>query len=349
MTAAPITKIAINGFGRIGRNVLRALIENGFDGLEVVAINDLAPPETLLHLLKYDSVHGRLKTPVQLVGDVLHVAGQTIRLSAERDPAALSWGDVDIAYECTGFFTERTAAEAHLKNGSKRVLISAPGKNVDRTVVFGVNHAELTGEDIIVSNASCTTNCLAPLVKVLDDNFGVETGYMTTIHAYTGDQPSQDTAHKDPYRGRAAALSMVPTSTGAATAISQVIPHMKGRLEGSAVRVPTANVSLVDLSFVPSSPVTADQINAAIAEAANGTLAGVLSYEVDPMVSIDFNHDPHSSCFAAAQTKVTDGGMVRVVSWYDNEWGFSNRMNDTARHMASLMQNVVGSDLQLSA
>jgi glyceraldehyde 3-phosphate dehydrogenase len=349
MTSAKTTNIAINGFGRIGRNVLRALIENGFDGLQVVAINDLAPPETLLHLLKYDSVHGRLRTPVQLVGDVLHVSGQTIRLTAERDPAALPWGDVDIAYECTGFFTERAAAAKHLENGSKRVLISAPGKNADRTVVFGVNHDELTAEDIVVSNASCTTNCLAPVVKVLDDAFGVETGYMTTIHAYTGDQPSQDTAHKDPYRGRAAALSMVPTSTGAATAISLVIPHMKGRLEGSAVRVPTANVSLVDLSFMPRDPVTADQVNAAMKAAAEGPLKGVLSFEIDPMVSIDFNHDPHSSCFASAQTKVTDGGMVRVVSWYDNEWGFSNRMNDTARYMATLMETVVGEDLKQTA
>jgi glyceraldehyde 3-phosphate dehydrogenase len=331
------TKIAINGFGRIGRCVLRALVETGFDGIEVVAINDLAAPETLLHLLKYDSVHGRLQGDATLDGDTLHVAGQTIRLTAERDPAKLPWADVDIAYECTGFFTERDKAAAHFENGSKRVLISAPGKNVDRTVVFGVNDADLTADDKIVSNASCTTNCLAPVVKVLDDTFGIETGYMTTIHAYTGDQPSHDSAHKDPYRGRAAAVSMVPTSTGAAAAISQVIPHMKGRLEGSAVRVPTANVSLVDLAFMPSKPATVEAINAAIEKAANGPMKGVLGYEVDPLVSIDFNHDPHSSTFAAPQTKVTDGGMVRVVSWYDNEWGFSNRMNDTARAMAKLM------------
>lgn len=331
------TKIAINGFGRIGRCVLRALVETGFDDIEVVAINDLAAPETLLHLLKYDSVHGRLKGEAKLEGDTLHVAGQAIRLTAERDPAKLPWSDVDVAYECTGFFTERDKAAAHFENGSKRVLISAPGKNVDRTVVYGVNHAELTAEDKIVSNASCTTNCLAPVVKVLDDAFGVETGYMTTIHAYTGDQPSHDSAHRDPYRGRAAALSMVPTSTGAAAAISEVIPHMKGRLEGSAVRVPTANVSLVDLSFMPTRPATVEAINAAMEKAANGPMKGVLAYETDPLVSVDFNHDPHSSSFAAPQTKVTSGGMVRVVSWYDNEWGFSNRMNDTARLMGSLI------------
>ncbi|AXI41462.1 type I glyceraldehyde-3-phosphate dehydrogenase [Sulfitobacter sp. SK011] len=331
------TKIAINGFGRIGRCVLRALVESGFDGIEVVAINDLAAPETLLHLLKYDSVHGRLKSEAKLDGDMLHIAGQAIRLTAERDPANLPWEDVDVAYECTGFFTERDKAAAHFENGSKRVLISAPGKNVDRTIVYGVNHADLTADDKIVSSASCTTNCLAPVAKVLDDAFGIETGYMTTIHAYTGDQPSHDSAHRDPYRGRAAALSMVPTSTGAAAAISQVIPHLKGRLEGSAVRVPTANVSLVDLAFMPSRPATVEAVNAAIEKAANGPMKGVLAYETDPLVSVDFNHDSHSSSFAAPQTKVTAGGMVRVVSWYDNEWGFSNRMNDMARLMGKLM------------
>lgn len=330
-------KIAINGFGRIGRCVLRALVERGFDGIEVVAINDLAAPETLLHLLKYDSVHGRLTTDAELDGDTLRLAGQTIRLTAERDPAKLPWGDVDIAYECTGFFTERDKAAAHLENGSKRVLISAPGKNADRTVVFGVNDAELTADDHVVSNASCTTNCLAPIAKVLDDAFGIETGYMTTIHAYTGDQPSHDSAHRDPYRGRAAAVSMVPTSTGAAAAISLVIPHLKGRLEGSAVRVPTPNVSLVDLSVMTTRTATVEAINAAMEKAANGPMKDVLGYETDPLVSIDYNHDSHSSTYAAPQTKVTDGGMVRVVSWYDNEWGFSNRMNDTARAMAKLM------------
>ena len=342
------TKIAINGFGRIGRNVLRALVENGFDGIEVVAINDLSPPETLLHLLKYDSVHGRLKADAALDGDTLKLAGQTIRLSAERDPAQLPWNDVDIAYECTGFFTERDAAAKHLENGSQRVLISAPGKGADRTVVYGVNHEDLTAEDVIVSNASCTTNCLAPLAKVLDDNFGIETGYMTTIHAFTGDQPSHDTAHRDPYRGRAASASMVPTSTGAAAAISEVIPHLKGKLEGSAVRVPTLNVSMVDLCFMPTKATTAEAVNAAMQKAANGAMAGVLAYEEDPLVSVDFNHDPHSSSFAAAQTKVTGGGMVRVVSWYDNEWGFSNRMNDTARVMGALLAQASNSQQKVA-
>lgn len=341
-------KIAINGFGRIGRGVLRALIENGFDGIEVVAINDLSPPETLLHLLKYDSVHGRLQAQASLEGEVLHVAGQVIRLTAERDPAALPWSDVDVAYECTGFFTSRDAAAKHLENGSKRVLISAPGKAVDRTVVYGVNHDELKVEDVIVSNASCTTNCLAPLAKVLDDSFGIETGYMTTIHAFTGDQPSHDTAHRDPYRGRAASASMVPTSTGAATAIAQVIPHLKGKLEGSAVRVPTLNVSLVDLCFMPSRPVTVEEVNAAVKAAASGPMAGVLAYEEDPLVSVDFNHDPHSSSFAAPQTSVTEGGMVRVVSWYDNEWGFSNRMNDTARVMGRLLASAQTPDKKVA-
>jgi len=331
------TKIAINGFGRIGRCVLRALIENGFDGIEVVAINDLTDAENLLHLLKYDSVHGRLTVDAELKDGNLHVAGQTIRMTAERDPAKLPWGDVDVAYECTGFFTTRDAAAKHLENGSKRVLISAPGKGVDRTVVYGVNHQELTAEDVIVSNASCTTNCLAPVAKVLDDTFGIETGYMTTIHAYTGDQPTHDSPHRDPYRGRAAALSMVPTSTGAAAAISEVIPHLKGVLEGSAVRVPTANVSLVDLCIMPKKPATAEAVNAAMQEAANGALKGVLAYEPAPLVSADFNHDPHSSTLAPEQTRVTDGGMIRVVSWYDNEWGFSNRMNDTARAIAALI------------
>lgn len=331
------TKIAINGFGRIGRCVLRALIENGFDGIEVVAINDLTDAENLLHLLKYDSVHGRLTVDAELKDGILHVAGQSIRMTAERDPAKLPWGDVDVAYECTGFFTARDAAAKHLENGSKRVLISAPGKGVDRTVVYGVNHQELTAEDVIVSNASCTTNCLAPVAKVLDDTFGIETGYMTTIHAYTGDQPTHDSPHRDPYRGRAAALSMVPTSTGAAAAISEVIPHLKGVLEGSAVRVPTANVSLVDLCIMPKKPATAEAVNAAMQEAANGAMKGVLAYEPAPLVSTDFNHDPHSSTLAPDQTRVTEGGMIRVVSWYDNEWGFSNRMNDTARAIAALI------------
>lgn len=329
-------KIAINGFGRIERCVLRSLLENNVSDVEVVAINDLAAPETLAHLLKYDSVHGPLRLPVSIDGDVMKVAGKSIRLTAIRNPDQLPWQDVDIAYECTGLFTTRAKAALHLNNGSKRVLISAPGKDVDRTVVFGVNGGDLTHDDIIVSNASCTTNCLAPLAMALDREFGIETGYMTTIHSYTGDQPSHDTQHSDPYRGRAAALSMVPTSTGAAKAIAEVLPQLKGRLEGSAIRVPTLNVSMIDLSFLPSKPATKEAINEALRAASAGPLAGILSYEADPMVSIDFNHDSHSSCFAPAQTSVTEQGLVRVVSWYDNEWGFSNRMVDIGRVMASV-------------
>ena len=330
-------KIAINGFGRIGRGVLRALVERGDTDLEIVAINDLAPPENIAHLLKYDSVHGRIGEPVLVEGDRLRVGKRSIRLTAIRDPEALPWQGVDIAFECTGLFTDRDAAARHLRNGSKRVLISAPGKNADRTVVYGVNHGDLTADDMIVSNASCTTNCLAPVAMVLDRAFGIRTGYMTTIHAFTGDQPSHDTNHKDLYRARAASMSMVPTSTGAAKAIALVLPNLKGRLEGSAVRVPTPNVSMIDLCFMPERPATRDAVNAALAKAAAGALAGVLSYEEEPLVSIDFNHDPHSSCFAAAQTTVTRDGMVRVVSWYDNEWGFSNRMLDTGRRIGALL------------
>ncbi len=341
------TKIAINGFGRIGRGVLRALIESKATDIDVVAINDLAPPERLAHLLKYDSVHGRLNAPVTLDGDTLRVAGQEIRLTAIRAPQDLPWGDVDIAMECTGLFTTRESAGKHLENGARRVLISAPGKDVDRTVVYGVNHDELTADDLIVSNASCTTNCLAPVAKVLDDAFGIRTGYMTTIHAFTGDQPSHDTDHKDLYRARAASMSMIPTSTGAARAISLVLPQLEGRLEGSAVRVPTPNVSMVDLVFTPERPATRDTVNAAIKAAAEGPLAGVLGYEEDPCVSIDFNHDPHSSVFAAPQTNVTRDGLVRVVSWYDNEWGFSNRMLDNARRMGALLRDSNGAPLKM--
>lgn len=328
--------VAINGFGRIGRGVLRAIVETGAKDVEVMAINDLTSPETLAHLLKYDSVHGRFHGSVEVKGDTLVVEGREIPVTAMRDPSELPWDGVDVAMECTGFFTKRDAASAHLSNGSKRVLISAPGAGADRTVVFGVNDGDLTKEDIVVSNASCTTNCLAPVASVLDELAGIKTGYMTTIHAYTGDQPTHDTPHKDLYRGRAAALSMVPTSTGAAKAISLVLPRLEGRLEGSAVRVPTANVSMVDLCIVPERSVTADDINAAMKTAADGKLKGVLGYETDPLVSMDFNHDAHSSVFAPAQTKVTQDGMIRVVSWYDNEWGFANRMIDTGRKLAQL-------------
>ncbi|WP_187428835.1 Glyceraldehyde-3-phosphate dehydrogenase 1 [Roseobacter fucihabitans] len=328
--------VAINGFGRIGRGVLRAMVENEVADMEVVGINDLSSPETLAHLLKYDSVHGRFKAEVEVKGDALIVNGRSIQVSAIRNPAELPWDGVDVAMECTGFFTAREKAAQHLENGSRRVLISAPGAGADRTVVYGVNHKDMTKDDIVISNASCTTNCLAPVAYVLDREFGIKTGYMTTIHAYTGDQPSHDAPHKDLYRGRAAAVSMVPTSTGAAKAISLVLPHLEGRLEGSAIRVPTPNVSLVDLAFIPEKPATKDAINAAMKAAAEGELKGVLSYETDPTVSIDYNHDPHSSSFAAPQTSVTQDGLVRVVSWYDNEWGFANRMIDTGRRLAEL-------------
>jgi len=329
-------RFAINGFGRIGRNILRRQIETTNEAIDIIAINDLAPVDTMAHLLKYDSIHGRLKADVAVKDGDLLVNGKRIRVSAERAPEDLNWSDVDVALECTGIFTKRDAAARHLKNGSRRVLISAPGTDVDRTVVFGVNHTELTAKDVIVSNASCTTNCLAPLAKVLEEHCGIETGYMTTIHSFTGDQPSHDTDHKDLYRARAASLSMVPTSTGAARAISLVLPALEGRIEGSAIRVPTPNVSLVDLTFVPRRVTTASAVNAAMREAASGPLEGILSVETDAMVSIDFNHDSHSSCFAAGQTTVTEAGLVRVVSWYDNEWGFSCRMLDTAVRMAAL-------------
>ncbi|WP_299777240.1 type I glyceraldehyde-3-phosphate dehydrogenase [uncultured Roseobacter sp.] len=328
--------VAINGFGRIGRGVLRALVENQISDVEVIAINDLSTPETLAHLLKYDSVHGRFKADVEVKGDALVVNGKSIQVTAIRNPAELPWDGVDVAMECTGLFTAREKAAQHLENGSRRVLISAPGAGADRTVVYGVNHKDMTKDDIVISNASCTTNCLAPVAYVLDKAFGIKTGYMTTIHAYTGDQPSHDAPHKDLYRGRAAAVSMVPTSTGAAKAISLVLPHLEGRLEGSAIRVPTPNVSLVDLAFMPEKPATKEAINAAMKEAAEGELKGVLAYETDPTVSIDYNHDPHSSSFAAPQTSVTQDGLVRVVSWYDNEWGFANRMIDTGRRLAEL-------------
>ncbi|TCL10264.1 glyceraldehyde-3-phosphate dehydrogenase (NAD+) [Shimia isoporae] len=332
------TKIAINGFGRIGRGVLRALVESGATDIEVVAINDLSPNDHLVHLLKYDSVHGRLNADVSLDGDTMKVAGQTISLTAIRNPEDLPWSDVDVAFECTGIFTAKDKAELLLKSGAKRVLVSAPGKDADKTIVFGVNDDTLTADDIIVSNASCTTNCLAPVAKVLKDTYGIKTGYMTTIHAYTGDQPTHDTNHKDLYRARAAALSMIPTSTGAARAISLVLPELAGKLEGSAVRVPTANVSMVDLVIVPEKEATVGGINAAMKAAAEGPLKGVLGYEEAPLVSQDFNHDPHSSVFAPAQTSVTDDGLVRVVSWYDNEWGFSNRMLDTGRRIGALLK-----------
>ncbi|MEO0386233.1 MAG: type I glyceraldehyde-3-phosphate dehydrogenase [Pseudomonadota bacterium] len=330
-------KVAINGFGRIGRNVLRAVVENGHEDIEVVAINDLGPVETNAHLVRYDSIHGRFPGTVTVDGDTIDVGRGPIRVTAERDPAVLPWGDVDVALECTGIFTAREKAALHLKNGSKRVLISAPGAGADKTIVFGVNHDSLTAEDTVVSNASCTTNCLAPVAKVLHDTFGIASGYMTTIHAYTGDQPTLDTLHKDLYRARAAAMSMIPTSTGAAKAVGLVMPSLAGKLDGSAIRVPTPNVSCIDLKFTAEKPISAEAINAAMAEAAAGPLQGILAYADAPLVSMDFNHDPHSSSFAPGQTKCLDAGINRVFSWYDNEWGFSNRMIDTARAMAALI------------
>jgi glyceraldehyde 3-phosphate dehydrogenase len=331
-------KVGINGFGRIGRNVLRAIQESGRTDIEVVAINDLGPVETNAHLLRYDSVHGKFPAEVRVEGDSIVVAGgKPIKVTAVKDPKELPWGDVDIAMECTGIFTPKEKASLHLSNGSKRVLVSAPADGADKTIVFGVNHDTLTKDDLVVSNASCTTNCLAPVAYVLHKAFGIEKGYMTTVHSYTGDQPTLDTMHKDLYRARAAALSMIPTSTGAAKAVGLVLPELKGKLDGSAIRVPTPNVSVVDLKFIPSRNVTKEEVNEAIKAAAEGELKGILDYVTGPLVSIDFNHDAHSSNFAADQTKVLEGNLVRILTWYDNEWGFSNRMSDTAVAMGKLI------------
>ena len=329
-------KVAINGFGRIGRNVLRAIIESGRNDIEVIAINDLGPVETNAHLLQFDSVHGRFPAEVKVVADAIDVGHGPIKVTAERDPAALPWDGVDIALECTGIFTARDKAAVHLNNGSKKVLVSAPASGADLTVVYGVNHDKLTADHVVVSNASCTTNCLSPVAKVLNDTIGIEKGFMTTIHSYTGDQPTLDTMHKDLYRARAAAMSMIPTSTGAAKAVGLVLPELNGKLDGVAIRVPTPNVSVVDLTFNAARATSVDEINAAIIAAADGPLKGVLGYTDKPNVSMDFNHDPHSSVFHLDQTKVMDGTMVRILTWYDNEWGFSNRMADTAVAMAGV-------------
>ncbi|WP_406870557.1 type I glyceraldehyde-3-phosphate dehydrogenase [Thioclava sp. 'Guangxiensis'] len=330
-------KVAINGFGRIGRNVLRGIIESGRTDIEVMAINDLGPVETNAHLIRFDSVHGRFPGEVTTGEDWIDVGRGPIRVTALRDPKELPWGDVDVALECTGIFTDREKAKIHLENGSKRVLVSAPSNGADKTIVFGVNDNTLTAEDLVVSNASCTTNCLSPVAKVLNDSVGIVKGFMTTVHSYTGDQPTLDTMHKDLYRGRAAALSMIPTSTGAAKAVGLVLPELNGKLDGVAIRVPTPNVSVVDLTFEASRATTVEEINEAIKAAADGPLKGVLGYTARPNVSIDFNHDPHSSTFAFDQTKVMDGTMVRILTWYDNEWGFSNRMADTAVAMGKLI------------
>jgi glyceraldehyde 3-phosphate dehydrogenase len=332
-------RVSINGFGRIGRNVLRAIVESGRKDIEVVSINDLGPVETNAHLLRFDSVHGRFPAEVKVAGDTIMVDGQTIKVTAERDPANLphAANKVDIALECTGIFTSKDKASAHLKAGAKRVLVSAPADGADLTVVFGVNHQKLTSDHIVVSNASCTTNCLAPVVKVLHDAIGIERGFMTTIHAYTGDQPTLDTMHKDLYRGRAAALSIIPTSTGAAKAIGLVLPELAGKLDGVSMRVPVPNVSVVDFKFVAKKATSVKDVNDAILAAANGPLKGILGFTDQPNVSIDFNHDPHSSIFHLDQTKVLDGNLVSVLTWYDNEWGFSNRMADTAVAMGRLI------------
>jgi len=330
-------KVAINGFGRIGRNVLRAIIEDGRTDIEVVAINDLAPVETSAHLLRYDSVHGRFPHEVTATADTIDVGRGVIKVTSMRDPAQLPWGDVDIVLECTGIFTAREKAAIHLENGASRVLVSAPSTGADNTIVYKVNDDTLTADQLVVSNGSCTTNCLAPVAKVIDDAFGIRTGFMTTIHSYTGDQPTLDTMHKDLYRARAAALSMIPTSTGAAKALGLVLPKLAGKLDGSSVRVPTPNVSCIDLTMVVDADVTVDDINDAMVKASEGAMKGILGITTEPLVSVDFNHNPASSTFAVDQTKVLPGNFVRILSWYDNEWGFSNRMADTAVAMGKLI------------
>ncbi|MEZ5987306.1 MAG: type I glyceraldehyde-3-phosphate dehydrogenase [Hyphomonas sp.] len=332
-------RVAINGFGRIGRLVLRSIIENDRKDIEVAAINDLGPVATNAHLLRFDSVHGRFPADVQVDGDKIVINGKPILVTAIRDPKDLPHRelDIDIAMECTGIFADKEKASAHLAAGAKRVLVSAPATNADKTIVFGVNHDTLTKDDLVVSNASCTTNCLSPVAKVLNDLIGIEKGMMTTIHSYTNDQPSLDQMHKDLYRARAASVSMIPTSTGAAKAVGLVLPELNGKLDGISVRVPTPNVSVVDLKFVSKKKTTPEEINAAIIAAADGPMKGVLGYTDQPNVSIDFVHDPHSSIFHLDQTKVMDGNFCSILTWYDNEWGFSTRMADTALAMAKLI------------
>jgi glyceraldehyde 3-phosphate dehydrogenase len=332
-------RVAINGFGRIGRNVLRAIVEAERDDIEVVAINDLAPVETNAHLLRYDSVHGRFPGEVKVAGDSIDCGAGPIKVTAIKDPTQLPWKElaIDVALECTGIFTSKEKAGAHLQAGAKRVLVSAPADGADLTVVYGVNHDKLSKDHKVVSNASCTTNCLAPVAKVLHDAIGIDKGFMTTVHSYTNDQPSLDQVHKDLYRARAAALSMIPTSTGAAKAVGLVLPELAGKLDGVSIRVPTPNVSVIDFKFVAKRATSKDEVNSAVKRASEQQLKGILGYTEAPNVSIDFNHDPHSSIFHMDQTKVMDGTLVRVMSWYDNEWGFSNRMADTAVAMGKLL------------
>ena len=332
-------RVAINGFGRIGRNIVRAIYESGRKDIDVVAVNDLGPVETNAHLLQFDSVHGRFPHDVVVKGDSISIGTDTFKVTAIKDPSQLPWKDlgVDIALECTGIFTARDKAAAHLAAGAKRVIVSAPSDGADFTVVYGVNHDKLSKDHMVISNASCTTNCLAPVAKVLNDSLGIEKGMMTTIHSYTGDQPTLDTMHKDLYRARAAALSMIPTSTGAAKAVGLVLPELKGKLDGFAMRVPTPNVSVVDLKFIAKRATTREEVNELILKASKGQLKGILGTTDKPNVSIDFNHDPHSSIFHLDQTKVMDGNFVSILSWYDNEWGFSNRMGDTAAYFGKLI------------
>ncbi|XAT60893.1 type I glyceraldehyde-3-phosphate dehydrogenase [Rhodobacteraceae bacterium Araon29] len=330
-------KVAINGFGRIGRNILRSIVENQRTDIEVVAINDLGPVKTNAHLFKYDSVHGKFSKDVKTTDTSIDVGLGPIAVTALRNPAELPWADVDVVMECTGIFTDREKAEIHLQNGAKRVLVSAPSIGSDKTIAYGVNHETLSASDVIVSNASCTTNCLSPVAKVLNDAIGIKRGFMTTIHSYTGDQPTLDTMHKDLYRARGAALNMIPTTTGAARAVGLVLPELDGKLDGVAIRVPTPNVSCVDLTFEAARGTTIEEINAAIHAAAAGPMKGVLGVTDEQLVSMDFNHDSHSSIFATDQTKVMDGTLCRILTWYDNEWGFSTRMADTATEMGKYL------------
>ena len=332
-------RVAVNGFGRIGRNIVRAIYESGRMDIDIVAVNDLGPVETNAHLLRYDSVHGKFPHEVTVKGDAISIGSDTFRVTAIKDPAQLPWKDlgIDIALECTGIFAAKDKASAHLTAGAKRVIVSAPADGADATIVYGVNHNTLSKDHMVISNASCTTNCLAPVAKVLNDAIGIDKGIMTTIHSYTGDQPTLDTMHKDLYRARAAALSMIPTSTGAAKAVGLVLPELKGKLDGFAMRVPTPNVSVVDLKFIAKRATSVEEINESIRTAAKGPLKNILGFTNEKLVSSDFNHDPHSSVFHMDQTKVMDGTFVSILSWYDNEWGFSNRMADTAVAMGKLI------------
>jgi glyceraldehyde 3-phosphate dehydrogenase len=329
--------VGINGFGRIGRCTLAHIAESNRNDVQVVAINATGPVETNAHLLKYDSVHGRFPGTVRVTDGMLDLGRGPIRMMSTYNPEELDWEGVDVVLECTGKFNDRAKAAVHLGRGAKRVLVSAPAKNADKTVVYGVNHRQLTADHLVVSNGSCTTNCLAPLAKVLNDAIGIESGIMTTIHSYTGDQPTLDRRHKDLYRARAAAMAMIPTSTGAAKALGEVLPELKGKLDGSAIRVPTPNVSAVDLTFIAAKSVTAEEVNQIVREACAGYMGMVMAYDPEPKVSIDFNHTPQSSIFAPDQTKVV-GRSVRVLAWYDNEWGFSCRMADVAGVMGRLAQ-----------